>query len=96
VFTYTQEKIGWNYFYVKRKVLANEIHTVPLNITLSYAKRIRKLTDGCPFQPKKLSVPFLYLRVPAGLTPFRGLGRRNLVPILLPAHPLGGGRHEYS
>ena len=29
-----------------------------------------------------------------GLTPFRGLvplGRRNLVPILPPAHPLGGG-----
>jgi hypothetical protein len=36
VFTYTQEKIGWNYFYVKRKVLANEIHTVPLDITLSF------------------------------------------------------------
>ena len=42
-------------------------------------------TDGRPFKPKKLSVPFLYPGVPAGLTPFRGLGplgRRNLVPIL--------------
>jgi hypothetical protein len=28
----------------------------------------------------------------AGLTPFRGLGRRNLVPILPPAHPLGRGQ----
>ena len=47
-------------------------------------------TDGHPFKLKKLSVPFLYSGVPAGLTPFRGLvplGRRNLVPILPPAHP---------
>ena len=46
-----------------------------------------------PFKPKKLSVPFLYLGAPMGLTPFRGLvplGQRNLVPILPPAHPLGG------
>ena len=51
-------------------------------------------TNGCPFKPKKLSVPFLYPGVAAGLAPFRGLvhlGRRNLVPILPPAHPLGGG-----
>jgi hypothetical protein len=48
-------------------------------------------TDGRPFKPKKLSVPFLYPGVPVGLTPFRGLGQRNLVPILPPAHPLGGG-----
>ena len=51
-------------------------------------------TDGRPFKPKKLSVPFLYPGVPAGLTPFRGLvplGRRNLMPILPPAHPLWGG-----
>ena len=37
-----------------------------------------------------ISIP----RVPAGLAPFRGLvpqGRRNMVPILSPAHPLGGG-----
>jgi len=52
-----------------------------------------RTTDGCPFKSKKLSVPFLYLGVPAGLAPFRGLvplGRRNLVPILPLAHPLGG------
>jgi hypothetical protein len=51
-------------------------------------------TNRHPFKPNKLSVPFLYPGVPAGLTPFRGLvplGRRNLVPILPPAHPLGGG-----
>jgi hypothetical protein len=54
-------------------------------------------TDGHPFKPKKLSVPFLYPRVPAGLAPFRGLvplGRRNLVPIL-PLWEWGGGNtHE--
>ena len=51
-----------------------------------------------PFKPKKLSVPFLYPGVPAGLTPFRGLvplGRRNLVPILPPAYPLGGGWNHW-
>ena len=52
---------------------------------------ISRTTDGCPFKQKKLSVPFLYHRVPTELTPFRGLGRRNLVPILPPAHPLGEG-----
>ena len=55
-----------------------------------------RTTDGRPFKTKKLSVPFLYPGVPAGLTPFRGLvplGRRNLVPILPPAHPLWGGWH---
>ena len=44
-----------------------------------------RTTDGRPFKLKKLSVPFLYPGVPAGLTSFRGLvplGRRNLVPIL--------------
>ena len=53
-----------------------------------------RTTDGRPFKPKKLSVPFLCHGVPAGLTTFRGLvpiGWRNLVPILPPAHPLGGG-----
>ena len=56
-----------------------------------------RTTDGRPFNPKKLSVPFLYPGVPAGLTPFKGLvplGRRNLVPILSPAHPLGGGFYK--
>ena len=49
---------------------------------------ISRTTDGRPFKPKKLSVPFLYPGVPARLTPFRGLvplGRRNRVPILPPA-----------
>jgi hypothetical protein len=51
-----------------------------------------RTTDERSFK-QKLSVPFLYPGVPAGLTPFRGLvplGRRNLVPILPLAHPLGG------
>jgi hypothetical protein len=55
---------------------------------------ISRTTDGCPFKPKKLSVPSLYPGVPAGLVPLKGLvllGRRNLVPILPPAHLLGGG-----
>jgi hypothetical protein len=55
--------------------------------------------DGRPFKPKKLSVPFLYPGVPAGLTSFRGLvplGRRNLVPILPPVHPLWGGLQEFK
>ena len=60
VFTYTQEKIGWNYFYVKRKVLANEIHTVPLDITLSYTKRIRKLKKD-EYERIVLVVVYLYL-----------------------------------
>jgi hypothetical protein len=49
-----------------------------------------RTTDGYPFKPKKLSVPFLYPGVPTGLAPFRGLvplGWRNLVPIL-PRHTL--------
>jgi hypothetical protein len=49
-------------------------------------------TDERPFKSKKLSVPFLYPGVPVGLTPFRGLvplGRRNLVPSIHPAQPLG-------
>ena len=56
-----------------------------------------RTSDGRPFKPKKLSVPFLYPGVPAGMTPFRGLvpqGRRNLVPILPPAHPLWGGLYD--
>ena len=57
-----------------------------------------RTTDGCPFKPKKLSVPFLYPGVPAGLAPFRRLvplGRRNLVPILPPAHPLKHALFRY-
>ena len=35
MFTYSQEKIGFNYFYCKRKVLEDGISTIPLDITLS-------------------------------------------------------------
>ena len=34
IFTYSQEKIGFNYFYCKRKVLGDGISTVPLDIEL--------------------------------------------------------------
>lgn len=34
IFTYTQEKKGFGYFYCKRKVLSDGIHTEPLDITL--------------------------------------------------------------
>ena len=34
IFTYSQEKIGFNYFYCKRKVLGNGISTEPLDIVL--------------------------------------------------------------
>ncbi|XP_053395709.1 uncharacterized protein LOC128555915 [Mercenaria mercenaria] len=34
VFTYTQERRGFSYFYCKRKVLDDGIHTEPLDITL--------------------------------------------------------------
>ncbi len=34
IFTYEQEKVGWSYFYIKRRVLGDGIHTVPLDITL--------------------------------------------------------------
>jgi hypothetical protein len=54
-----------------------------------------RTTDGRPFKPKKLSVPFQYHGIPAGLTRFRGLGRTNLVPILPPAHPLGRAIYKY-
>jgi hypothetical protein len=57
-----------------------------------------RTTDGCPFKPKKLSIPFLYPGVPAGLTPFRGLlplWLRNLVPIL-PRHTLWEGDPTYG
>ena len=42
--------------------------------------------------PKKLSVPFLYPEVPAGLTPFRGLvplGRRKPGAYSTPGTPSG-------
>jgi hypothetical protein len=39
-----------------------------------------RTTDGRPFKPKKLSVPFIYPGVPAWLTPFRGLVSRAEKP----------------
>ena len=42
VYTYSQEKIGFNYFYCKRKVLEDGISTVPLDITLTpWSNKIR-------------------------------------------------------
>ena len=35
IYTYSQDKIGFNYFYCKREVLADGVSTKPLNITLS-------------------------------------------------------------
>ena len=35
IFTYSQEKIGFNYFYCKREVLSDGVSTRPLNIYLS-------------------------------------------------------------
>ena len=35
IFTYSQEKIGFNYFYCKREVLSDGVCTRPLNICLS-------------------------------------------------------------
>ena len=35
IFTYTQSRCGFTYFYCKRKVLADGIHTVPLDIVLA-------------------------------------------------------------
>ena len=41
IFTYEQERTGFSYFYCKRRVLDDGIHTVPLDITL------------CPLKPDK-------------------------------------------
>ena len=35
IHTYSQEKIGFNYFYCKRKVLEDGVTTEPLDITVS-------------------------------------------------------------
>ena len=43
VFTYNQERRGFSYFYCKRKVLDDGIHTAPLDITL------------CPIPPQEVS-----------------------------------------
>ena len=49
IFTYSQEKIGFNYFYCKRKVLRDGISTVPLDIELcpwpNHVEVIEKVQD---------------------------------------------------
>jgi hypothetical protein len=35
IFTYTQQRCGFTYFYCKREVLDDGINTIPLNIVLS-------------------------------------------------------------
>ena len=35
MFTYSQDKIGFSYFYCKRKVLRNEVTTEPLELILN-------------------------------------------------------------
>ena len=35
IYTYSQDKIGFNYFYCKREVLSDGVSTIPLNLTLS-------------------------------------------------------------
>ena len=49
IFTYSQEKIGFNYFYCKRKVLEDGISTVPLDIELcpwsTHIEIIEKVQD---------------------------------------------------
>ena len=38
IYTYSQSRCGFSYFYCKRQVLQDGIHTVPLRITLCQAK----------------------------------------------------------
>ena len=49
IYTYFQEKIGFNYFYCKREVLADGISTVPLNITLSPWETSNLVVDNTYF-----------------------------------------------
>ena len=52
-----------------------------------------------PLQAEEALGPISIPRGSRGVDPFRGLvplGRRNLMPILLPAHPLWGGRLPMS
>ena len=39
MYTYRQSKIGFNYFYVKRKVIADGVSTVHMDLVLKPAKR---------------------------------------------------------
>ena len=42
MYTYRQSKIGFNYFYVKRKVLEDGVSTEPLDLVLKPAKRVKR------------------------------------------------------
>ena len=58
-FTYSQEKIGFNYFYCKRNVLEDGISTEPLDIELcpwtNHVQIIEKVQD-----PLSNLYPFIY------------------------------------
>ena len=59
IFTYTQNRIGFNYFYCKRQVLADGIHTIPLDICLTpWAFEHRFLIKESTLNPLALSFPF--------------------------------------
>ena len=46
IYTYTQKRRGFSYFYCKRKVLEDGIHTEPLDITLSpFPKKDTEVKD---------------------------------------------------
>jgi hypothetical protein len=47
----------------------NNISVISWDLGFIYVSSEERVgtTDGCPFKPKKLSVPFLYPGVPAGL-----------------------------
>ena len=42
MYTYKQSKVGFNYFYVKRKVSEDSVSTSPLDIVLKPAKRLKQ------------------------------------------------------
>ena len=42
MYTYKQSKVGFNYFYVKRKVNEDSVSTSPLDIVLKPAKRLKQ------------------------------------------------------
>jgi hypothetical protein len=73
---------------VHKRICSHDLFFLNLYITLLFYKLnalLLKQKKLSVLDMKKLSFPFLYPGVPAGLTPFRGLvplGRRNLVPIL--------------
>ena len=46
IHTYSQEKIGFNYFYCKRKVLEDGVTTEPLDITVSPWEEKIVVVDG--------------------------------------------------